>query len=98
MAVARHDPPCVWRLLRCMCTVEAPDVVHVWSAAEVMAVHPEGLHCLLTAGAVPQILGTLMAVKGYTNMYQSRIAAIALLSKFLWNPVKGGEAAAMLRR
>ena len=85
-AVANHDPPCVWRLLRCMCTVDTPDVVHVWSAVEVMAVHPEGLHCLLRAGAVPHILGTLMAVKGYTNMYQSRLAAIALLSKFLWNP------------
>lgn len=98
MAVAGYQPPCVWRLLRCMCTVDVPDVSHVWTAAEALAAHPEGLNCLLRAGAIVQVLGTLMAVKGYTNMYQSRLQAISLLGKFLWNPVKGGDASAMLRR
>jgi hypothetical protein len=97
-AVAAYQPPCVWRLLRCMCTVDVPDVSHVWTAAEALAAHPDGLGCLLQAGAVVHILGTLMAVKGYTNVYHSRLAAINLLSKFLWNPVKGGDASAMLRR
>jgi hypothetical protein len=98
VAVADHKPPCVWRLLRSMCTVDVPDISHVWAAAEALAAHPDGLSCLLDAGAIVQILGTLMAVKGYTNVFHSRLAAISLLGKFLWNPVKGGDASAMLRR
>ena len=68
------------------------------AAAEAFASHPDGLNCLLDAGAVGQVLGTLMAVQGYTNVYHSRLAAVNLLGKFLWNPVKGGDASAMLRR
>ena len=96
--VTKHDPPCLWRLLRCLCTVDTTHVSHVWTAAEALASHPDGLAALMDAGAVVRILGTLLAVQGYANAFQSRLAAISLLSKFLWNPVKGSEASAMLRR
>eukprot|EP01038_Epipyxis_sp_PR26KG_P006403 gene6403-8814_t len=92
------NPPCMWRLLKCVCTVGVPAISPAWIAAEAFASYPDGLDCLLTAGAVVQLLGVLMGVTGYTRSYQSRLAAISLLSKFLWNPVKGADSSNMLRR
>jgi len=43
-------------------------------------------------------LAVLMAVKGFASTYNCRLAALSLLSKFLWNPVKGPEASSTLRR
>jgi len=53
---------------------------------------------MLRCGSILHLLGVLLGITGYSNSYQSRLAAISLLSKFLWHPVKGGEAANMLRR
>lgn len=53
---------------------------------------------MIKCGSILHLLGVLLGITGYSNIYQSRLAAISLLSKFLWHPVKGGEAANMLRR
>lgn len=92
------EPSQLWRFLRCLCTVGTPPVSAAWTAAEALVAIPDGLAALLVEGAVARLLGVLMGVEGYANVYQSRLAAISLLSKFLWNPVKGAEASAMLRR
>jgi hypothetical protein len=97
-AVSINQPPVIWRLLRCLSTVDVPEVSHAWNSAEALAAHPEGLNALLDAGAIVHVLGTLLAVKGYSNTYASRIAAVSLLNKFMLNPVKGSDAAAFLRK
>jgi len=98
VAVSRYNPPCLWRLLKCLSIVQVDDVSYAWIAAENIATHPEGLDALLQAGAIVRILGTLLAVQGYSSTFKIRLSAIGILSKFLWNPVKGGEASALLRR
>lgn len=100
-AVAQHQPPILWRLLRSLCSLGTSNrecVKHIWSATENLAANPEGLAALINAGAIIRILGVLMGVKGYTACFESRLAAISLMAKFLWNPVKGADASAMLRR
>jgi hypothetical protein len=94
----RHQPPCIWRLIRSLCTGSGPAVAHLWTAAEGLAAQPEGLEALIAAGAVVRLLGIIVGVTGYANSYQNRLSAISLLSKFLWNPIKGPEASAVLRR
>ncbi len=71
---------------------------HIWNAAEALASHPEGLRTFVDNGAIPHLLSLIFGVKSYANAYSNRLAAIALVSKCLANPVKGQEAAAMLRR
>lgn len=93
-----HKPPIVWKLLRALCIKNSECLSHAWSAAEAFATNPDGLDTLMKSGAIARILGVLLGVKGYANTFQCRLSAISLLSKFLWNPVRGPEASAMLRR
>lgn len=97
-AAVKDSPPVLWRLLCGLCTAGGPHMSHLWAAAEGMAAHPEGLDALINCGAVPHLLGVIFGVAGYFKEFQNRLSAIALLSKFLWNPVKGSDASAMLRR
>jgi hypothetical protein len=96
--VSKCDPPVVWRLLRAVCTAGGPAISHVWAASEAFASQPDGLNALIESGAVAHLLGAIFGVSGYVNNYNNRLSAISLLSKFLWNPVRGGEASMMLRR
>ena len=97
--VARNHQSIMWQFLKALCTIPGNNAgSQLWVAAEALAAIPEGLEALLEAGAIVRLLGTLMAVKGYVNNYHSRLGAISLLSKFLWNPVKGAEASGALRR
>jgi DnaJ family protein C protein 13 len=98
VAVSKSEPPCLWKLLRCICTVGVPATSFAWTAAESIASNAEGLDALLKAGSIIQLLGVLIGVIGYTKVFQSRISAISLLGKFLWNPVKGSDASNLLRR
>lgn len=43
-------------------------------------------------------VGVIVAVPGSHSVYQNRLSAMSLLSKFLWNPVYGAHAANMTRR
>ena len=71
---------------------------HVYSAAEAFASAPEGLDALLEAGAIAHLLGCLTGIDGHISAFTTRSAAVSLLSKFLWNPVKGPDASHTLRR
>lgn len=97
-SVVNHNPPCLWCLLRAVCVADGPHTSHVWAAAEGFAAHPEGLDALLECGGVPRLLGVIFGIKGYANNFKSRLNAISLLSKFLWNPVKGSDASFLLRK
>lgn len=97
-AIAAEEPKVIWRLLRAGCTAGGPAQGHVWAALEGIASHPEGLDHLIAIGAVGYLLGAICGVTGFVNAFNNRLSAIGLLSKFLWNPVKGSEASAMLRR
>ncbi len=94
----KSEIPVIWRLLKALCTAGGPAVVHVWTAGEGLASQPDGLNALLDVGGVPHLLGSIFGVTGYVNVFSNRLSAISLLSKFLWNPVRGQESAAMLRR
>ena len=97
-ATAALSSPCLWRLIRALCTKGGNAIMNAWAAAEAIASHPEGLDAMIRCGSILHLLGVLLGITGYSNTYQSRLAAISLLAKFLWHPVKGGEAANMLRR
>jgi hypothetical protein len=45
-----------------------------------------------------KLLGIVLGVPGYVVTFQNRLAANALLAKFLWNPIKGSDASYILRR
>jgi len=92
------QPPVMWKVLQSMCTCTGPHATQVFTAAEAFASHPVGLGALLECGGIPHLLGCLCAVKSHTSTYATRIAAVSLLSKFLWNPMKGAEASNLLRR
>eukprot|EP01041_Mallomonas_annulata_P018552 gene18552-37532_t len=70
----------------------------LWSAIEGFAAIPEGLSSLLSASAVPLLLGIVFNVQGFNSSFQNRLAATTLLSKFLWHPYKGPEIMGILRR
>jgi DnaJ family protein C protein 13 len=53
---------------------------------------------MLLAGGSTRMLGCIFGIKGHVSAYQSRLSAVSLLSKFLWNPTRGPEASNMLRR
>ena len=95
----QHRPvSCVWRLLRNICTTSGANVDHLWSAAEGFASYPDGLGAILASGGVIHMLGILFGVPGYANQFQNRLAAVSLLSKFLWNPMRGADASTLLRK
>eukprot|EP01041_Mallomonas_annulata_P018661 gene18661-37684_t len=92
---------CVQSLLKCACAASgtAPISLNVlWSAIEGFAAIPEGLSSLLSASAVPLLLGIVFNVQGFNSSFQNRLAATTLLSKFLWHPYKGPETLGALRR
>lgn len=88
----------LWRLMKCLSTVDHANVLPAWTGCEALATHVDGLNLLLASGAIARVLGVLLAVEGYVNSYNSRLAAASLLSKMLWNQVKGDEASVMLSR
>lgn len=97
-ALCEREPPVMWRLLRVLCTATGPSTAQVWAAAEAVASHPDGLESLLAAGGSVRMLACIFGIRGHVSAYQSRLSAVSLLSKFLWNPAKGPEASNMLRR
>jgi hypothetical protein len=97
-AVCAAEPPCLWRLLNAACTCSGVNTSLIWTAAESFATHPEGLDALLAIGSVPRLLGTIFGIKGFSNIFQCRLSAISLLSKFLWHPIKGSDASFILRQ
>jgi DnaJ family protein C protein 13 len=86
------------KLLVTICTAGGPHIASVWQSAESFASHPDGLQALLDGNAVPHLLGSLFGINKYCNNYENRLSAISLISKFLWNPVKGSDASNILRR
>lgn len=46
-ASAGNSPPCLWRLIRALCTKGGNAIANAWAAAEAMASHPEGLVILI---------------------------------------------------
>ena len=52
----------------------------------------------MSNGLIFRLLSSIMGLEGYRNNYQNRAAAANLLSKCLWNPIKGNDASAMLRK
>lgn len=96
--VSKLNPSIVWKLLKCLSTVAGDTVQYVWTAAEALVSSADGLACLVEADVVIKMLAILIAVPGCVNSYQCRLSAISLLSKCLWNPVKGAEVSATLRR
>ena len=96
--VVNIQPPVMWKVLQSLCTCTGPHATQVYAAAEAFASHPIGLGALLECGGIPHLLGCLFAVKGHASAYATRLAAVSLLSKFLWNPTKGAEASNVLRR
>ena len=71
---------------------------HIWASIEGFCSVPEGLDAFLNSGLIFRLLGSIMGLEGYRNNYQNRTASANLLSKCLWNPLKGNDASAMLRR
>ena len=97
-ATVVNDPPVLWRLILAICTSDQTAVDKAWTTAESIASIPSGLEAFLNLGSVPRLIAVIMGVKGYNNIFSNRLAAVNLLAKFLWNPVKGADAANMLRR
>lgn len=97
-SLASRESSISWRVLKVLCTVEHVHVQPVWAATESLVSQPIGLQTLLDAGAIARLLGILLAVKGYVSQYQSRLAAMSLLSKMLWNPSKGPDVLTILSR
>jgi hypothetical protein len=97
-AAVKADPPVTWMMLRALCTISNPKISNVWAAAESFCSHPDGLADLIENGAVPHLLGIIFGVSGYVNTFASRLGSVSLISKFLWNPTRGPDASAMLRR
>jgi curved DNA-binding protein CbpA len=112
-ATAQYQPLVAWRLLKCLCNSSSSgsssssnhnsSLVHesfqnLWNATEAFASNSTGLSILLSSGLVIRLLGTLIGAQGYTHTYQFRLFAISLLTKCLWNNVKGSETSFILRR
>eukprot|EP00981_Chlorochromonas_danica_P015372 scaffold11846_cov149-Ochromonas_danica.AAC.3 len=96
--VGKSNPPVLWKLLRCLCSVDSPGVADAWMATESLVSNTDGLTAILEAGLVVRLLGILIAIPGYVSVYQSRKAASSLLCKCSCHPVKGAETSLMLRR
>jgi hypothetical protein len=97
-AAVKASPPCLWRLLREACLSKTSSSSSLWAALESFATHPQGIDYMIRIGAIIRLLGVMVAAPGYHSSFQNRLSAISLLSKFLWNPVQGAEAANMTRR
>ena len=94
----RQQPGLAWKVLQFISTTDGPATPYVWAAAEHLVSHPDGIEALLAAGGIARILCCLLAVPGYANSYQIRLASVMLLSKFLMHPSRGADAAATLSR
>ena len=97
-ATVNSEPSCIWKFIRCLCETVGDSSSNIWAGAEAIASHPDGLDSLLKHGGVVHLLGCLCGIEGHSSVYATRLAAVSLLSKFLWNPVKGPEASSTLRR
>jgi DnaJ family protein C protein 13 len=71
---------------------------HIWASVEGFCTTSEGLEAFLNIGLIFRLLGSIMGLAGYKNTFQNRTAAATILSKCLWNPVKGADASDILRR
>eukprot|EP01042_Synura_sphagnicola_P034221 gene34221-43897_t len=98
VAFAERTPSITWRLVKCLLTIDHANALSLWTATEALVANPVGLQALLDAGAIARILGGLLAVKGYVSNYPSRLAAMSLLTKMLWNQNKGSDVHTMLCR
>jgi DnaJ family protein C protein 13 len=97
-AVIAYKYQRLWIMVKALCLLDHPSVPRLWAAAENIASTPDGLQALMDNGAIMKVLGIIFGVPGYNVAFQNRLAANTLLAKFLWNPIKGSDAAFMLRR
>lgn len=98
-SIVEAQPPLLWRLLKVLCLAGGhTESSALWAAAEAFTSIPDGLEGVMRSGGIPRMLGIIFGVEGYHSTFQNRVAAITLLSKFLWNPVLGNDAAFILRR
>jgi hypothetical protein len=98
-AYASHNPPCFWRIIRTLAVKGgSPVISHLWKCVDGIVSHPDGLDAMVEAGAIIRMLGIIFNAPGHQNGFQNRLAAASFLTKFLWNPIKGTEAADYLRR
>lgn len=97
-SVVEHEPPCFWRLLRAACVVTSEALPDLWAALEGYSTNPDAVELMIDIGAIARLLGLIFGIEGYVSTFQNRLFAISLLSKLLWSPSKGPDAAVMLRR
>ena len=88
----------LWKLLYVSCIYNHTATSYVWLAIDSFSVHPKGLSYLVEEGFIIHLLCIIFNIQYYICNYTNRSYAITLLSKFLWNPVRGSDASAMLRR
>lgn len=97
-AVITYKYKRLWIMIKALCLLDHPSVPRLWSAAENVASTPDGLQALIDNGAILKMLGIIFGVPGYNIAFNNRLAANTILAKFLWNPIKGSDAAFILRR
>ncbi|CAM9130814.1 unnamed protein product, partial [Ectocarpus fasciculatus] len=97
-AVIEYKYKRLWIMVKALCLLDHPSVPRLWAAAENVASTPDGLQALIDNGAILKMLGIIFGVPGYNIAFQNRLAANTILAKFLWNPIKGSDAAFILRR
>ena len=89
---------CAWRLIRFLCLFSGPQSMDVWQAAEGFVSTIEGLDAFIESHGCIYMLGIAFGTLGYCHAFAHRTRALGMLSKLMWNPLKGSTAASVLRR
>lgn len=97
-AATKQYPDCCWRLIRFICMSNNAGSADVWLATDAFISHYEGLGAFIDAHGILYLLGIIFGSLNYCHIHSNRLRAIGLLCRLLWTPIKGAEAAAMLRR
>ena len=89
---------CTWRLIRYLCLCSGSSSTDAWNAAEGFISTVEGLEAFIESHGIVYMIGIIFGSLGYCHAYTNRVRAVGIISKLMWNPLKGSTAAAILRR
>ena len=98
IAATKRCSSCAWRLIRYLCLSSGPHSADAWQAADGFVSTVEGLDAFIEAHGILYMLGIAFGTLGYCHAFANRTRALGMLSKLMWNPLKGSIAASILRR
>ena len=98
ISATKRCSSCAWRLIRFLCLCSGPPSADAWQATDGFVATVEGLDAFIDAQGILYMLGIAFGTLGYCHAFAHRTKALGMLSKLMWNPLKGSVAASILRK